>query len=235
MRPNDVKLGEGPLSGTIDVVEALGDETIVMPTHGYGTFRRFILGSITAKVLHDSDVVRAIGSSPDEPFSLIYATLISAINSAETDILITNAYFVPDPQLMDALKAAAARGVKVVLLLPSKTDSGLVFHAGRASYTELLEAGIRIYERKGALLHSKTALIDGVWATVGSTNLDWRSFLHNLEVNAVVLGGDFGRQLQALFARDLAESSEVTLDAWRARGLRLRLKEALSKAWEYWL
>lgn len=181
------------------------------------------------------DVVRAIGSSPDEPFSLIYATLISAINSAETDILITNAYFVPDPQLMDALKSAAARGVKVVLLLPSKTDSGLVFHAGRASYTELLEAGIRIYERKGALLHSKTALIDGVWATVGSTNLDWRSFLHNLEVNAVVLGGDFGRQLQALFARDLAESSEVTLEAWKARGIRLRLKEALSKAWEYWL
>lgn len=182
-----------------------------------------------------NDVVRAIGSSPDEPFSLIYATLISAINSAETDILITNAYFVPDPQLVEALKAAVARGVKVVLLLPSKTDSGLVFHAGRASYTELLEAGIRIYERRGALLHSKTALIDGVWATVGSTNLDWRSFLHNLEVNAVVLGGDFGGQLQGLFARDLKESTEITLDAWRGRGLRLRFKEALSKAWEYWL
>ena len=103
------------------------------------------------------------------------------------------------------------------------------------NYEELLRAGVKIHERQGVLLHSKTALVDGVWATVGSTNLDWRSFLHNLEVNAVVLGGDFGRQLQALFARDLAESSEVTLDAWRARGLRLRLKEALSKAWEYWL
>lgn len=181
------------------------------------------------------DVVRAIGSSPKDPYSLIYATLISAINSAESDILITNAYFVPDPQLMASLKAAAARGVKVTLILPGKTDSGLVFHAGRASYTELLEAGIRIHERKGALLHSKTALIDGVWSTIGSTNLDWRSFLHNLEVNAVILGPAFGQQLRTLFDRDLAESNEITLEAWRHRGIGPRVREALSKAWEYWL
>jgi cardiolipin synthase len=181
------------------------------------------------------DVVRAIGSSPKDPYSLIYATLISAIDSAESEILITNAYFVPDPQLMGALKAAVARGVKVSLVLPSKTDSGLVFHAGRASYTELLEAGVRLYERKGALLHSKTALIDGVWSTIGSTNLDWRSFLHNLEVNAVVLGPTFGRQLKVLFDRDLAESSEITLEAWNQRGLGPRVRETLSKAWEYWL
>lgn len=181
------------------------------------------------------DVVRAIGSSPKDPYSLIYATLISAIDSAESEVLITNAYFVPDPQLMAALKAAVARGVKVSLVLPSKTDSGLVFHAGRASYTELLEAGVRLYERKGALLHSKTALIDGVWSTIGSTNLDWRSFLHNLEVNAVILGPTFGRQLKVLFDRDLAESSEITLEAWKQRGIGPRVREALSKAWEYWL
>lgn len=182
-----------------------------------------------------NDVVRAIGSTPKEPYSLIYATLISAIDSAETDVLITNAYFVPDPQLMTSLKAAVARGVKVVLLLPSKTDSGLVFHAGRASYTELLEAGVRIFERKGALLHSKTALIDGVWSTIGSTNLDWRSFLHNQEINAVVLGADFGQQMRALFERDLGESSEITLEAWKRRGIGPRVREALSKMWEYWL
>ena len=181
------------------------------------------------------DVLRAIGSSPKDPYSLIYATLISAINSAESDILITTAYFVPDPQLMAALKSAVARGVRVTLILPSKSDSALVFHAGRASYTELLEAGVRIHERKDALLHAKTALIDGVWSTIGSTNFDWRSFLHNQEINAVVLGPAFGRQMRTLFDRDLAESTEITLDAWRHRGMGPRLKEALSKAWEYWL
>jgi cardiolipin synthase A/B len=134
------------------------------------------------------EVVRAIGSSPDEPFSLIYATLLSAISSAETSVHLTNAYFVPDPQLLEALEAAAGRGVEVKLILPSQTDSWLVFHAGRGYYERLLRAGVKIFERRGVILHSKTALIDGVWATVGSTNLDWRSFLHNHELNAVVLG-----------------------------------------------
>jgi cardiolipin synthase len=82
-------------------------------------------------------VVRAIASAPEEPFSLIYATFISAINGAATAILLTNAYFVPDPQLMDALIGAAARGVDVKMILPSATDSWLVFHAGRAHYDRL--------------------------------------------------------------------------------------------------
>jgi cardiolipin synthase A/B len=182
-----------------------------------------------------NEVVRAIGSAPDEPFSLIYATLISAIRSAETEVWIANAYFVPDPQLLEALKEAAARGVDVRLLLPSKTDFWLVLHAGRRSYDELLEAGVRIHERRDALLHSKTAVIDGVWSTVGSTNLDWRSFLHNQELNAVVLGQDFGAQMRAVFKRDLAQSEEVMLAEWRRRGVDARLKELLGRIWEYWL
>ena len=181
------------------------------------------------------DVVRALGSSPQEPFSLIYATLLSAIESAETSILLTNAYFAPDPQLLAALKAAVARGVAVHLILPSKTDSKLVFHAGRSHYDDLLGAGIRIYERRGRVLHSKTALIDGVWATVGSTNLDWRSFLHNYEINAVVLGHEFGQQLADMFASDRALSDEITLEQWRRRPLSPRLLEGFARLWEYWL
>jgi cardiolipin synthase len=126
-----------------------------------------------------TEVVRAIGSSPDEPYSLIYATLLSAIGSAVTSVYLTNAYFVPDPQLLAALTDAAVRGVDVRLILPSKTDSWLVFFAGRSFYDELLRSGVKIYERRDVLLHSKTAVIDGVWSTVGSTNLDWRSFLYN--------------------------------------------------------
>ena len=180
-------------------------------------------------------VVRAIGSSPDDAFSQIYATLLSAIGSAEISVQITNAYFAPDPQLLSALSDAAGRGVDVRLILPSQTDSWLVFHAGRGYYEPLLQAGVKIHERRGVVLHSKTALIDGVWATVGSTNLDWRSFLHNHEVNAVVLGPEFGGQVQRMFERDLAASDAVLLPAWRQRPWHLRLKEFFARLWEYWL
>jgi len=182
-----------------------------------------------------NQVVRAIASSPEDPFSLIYVTLLSAISNAEASVYITNAYFVPDPQLLSVLKAAASRGVDVRLILPSKTDSWLVFHAGRRYYGGLLKAGVKIYERRGVILHSKTALIDGVWATVGSTNLDWRSFLHNQEVNAVVLGPEFGAQLKAMFDKDLIESEEITRAKWRLRGLGSRVKELFARIWEYWL
>ena len=180
-------------------------------------------------------VVRAIGSSPDEPFSLIYATLLSAIGSAETSIRITNAYFVPDPQLLDALEAAAQRGVNVQLVLPGTSDAWLVFHAGRGHYARLLRAGVRIHERRGVILHAKTALVDGVWATVGSTNLDWRSFLHNRELDAVILGAGFGADLERMFEGDLAKSDEITLADWERRPLRQRLLEAFSDLWAYWL
>ncbi len=150
-------------------------------------------------------------------------------------MLLTNAYFAPDPQLRQALKDAVRRGVDVKLILPSRTDSALIFHAGRSYYEELLQAGIKIYERRDALLHAKTAVIDGVWSTIGSTNLDWRSFLHNQEVNAVVLGTDFAAQMKQVFEQDLAASDPVTLERWARRPLVQRIKEALARMWAYWL
>lgn len=181
------------------------------------------------------ELVRAIGSSPDDPYSLIYVTLISALRSAQSEIWLTNAYFVPDPQLLAALKEAVARGVDVRLVLPSSTDSWLVFHAGRTYYDELLQAGVRLYERRDVLLHVKTAVIDGVWSTVGSTNLDWRSFLHNQEVNVVVLGSGFGAKMRAAFRADLAQSREITLQTWQARPYKVRVQELFAHLWEYWL
>lgn len=178
------------------------------------------------------EVVRAISSSPDEPYTLMYATLISAIGSAETRVYLTNAYFVPDPQLLAALKDAAQRGVDVKIILPSYTDSWLVFHTGRSYYEELLSAGVKIYERRDALLHAKTVLIDGVWSTIGSTNLDWRSFLHNDEVNAVILGQEFGAQMQAMFEKDLASSNPITLEQWEQRSISERLKELIARLWQ---
>ena len=179
-----------------------------------------------------NDIVRAIGSTYDDPFSLIYLTLISAIGNAEKTVHLTNAYFVPDPQFLKSLTDAAGRGVDVKLILPSHSDSALVFHAGRSHYTGLLQGGVKLYEHVGALLHAKTAVIDGVWSTVGSTNLDWRSFLDNDEVNAVILGREFAQKMQAMFAQDLEASQAIDLAAWERRAFSLRLKEWMARLWE---
>jgi len=107
----------------------------------------------------------------------------------------------------------------------------MVFHAGRSHYSSLLEGGVKLYERSGALLHSKTAVIDGVWSTVGSTNLDWRSFLDNDEINAVILGREFAQQMQAMFAKDLEASQAIDAERWERRSLSLRLKEWMARVW----
>ena len=172
-------------------------------------------------------VVRAVASSPQEDGApdALYLALISAIESAETEVLITNAYFVPHPQLTEALIAAARRGVDVKIVLPGKTDNALVFHAGRAHYQPLLEAGVKIFERKERLLHTKSAVIDGVWSTVGSTNLDWRSLAYNDELNAIVMGPEFAGKMKAIFERDLANSEAITPEKWAKRPFMDRVKE----------
>lgn len=175
------------------------------------------------------EIVRAIGSTPDDPFSLIYLTLISAITNAEKQVYITNAYFVPDPQLVKALLDAATRGVDVRLVLPGQSDSDPAFYAGRSHYSQLLHGGVKIYERHSALLHVKTAVIDGVWSCLGSANLDWRSALDNDEINAVILGREFAQQMQAAYARDIAASDAIELAAWERRSLPLRLKEWVAR------
>jgi cardiolipin synthase len=181
------------------------------------------------------DIVRAIGSTPDDPFSLMYLTLVSAIGNAEKQVYLTNAYFVPDRQMLKSLVDAAARGVDVRLVLPAHSDSENTFHAGRSHYSTLLKAGVKIYERHGALLHSKTALVDGVWSSVGSSNMDWRSYLDNNEVNAVVLGREFAQKMQAAFAADLEASNAIDLEKWERRPLIFRLKEWVARMWGHLL
>ena len=181
-------------------------------------------------------VVRAIAGSPsDQEANAAYVTLISAIEASESEVLIVNPYFVPHPTLLAALKSAAQRGVDVKLILPSKTDSTLVYHAGRSYYAELLESGVKIYERQSRMLHSKSAVVDRVWTTVGSTNLDWRSLVYNDELNAVILGGDFAAQVIAVFTRDLRNSEQITPADWRARPFGDRVKETAARTWALWL
>ena len=176
-----------------------------------------------------------IASSPDDALNLTYVALLSAIDQAEKRVYLTMGYFIPDPQTIATLCAAARRGVDVKLLLPGFSDFALVFHAGRSHYSELLRSGVKIFERRDAMLHAKTAVIDGVWSSIGSTNMDWRSFLHNDEANAVVISDQFGQEMQRMFQRDLADSVPIDLAKWEARSPLQKIKERAARLWEYWL
>jgi cardiolipin synthase A/B len=132
---------------------------------------------------------------------------------------------------MKALLDAAARGVDVRLVLPSQSDSPPAYHAGHSYYTQLLQAGVKIYERRGSTLHVKTAIVDGVWSLVGSSNLDWRSALDNDEINAVILGREFGAQMQAAYVKDMQASDEIDLRSWERRPVLMRLKEMAARLW----
>lgn len=180
-------------------------------------------------------LVAVLGSKPGDAEPRIYRTLLTAIGGAKRSIHMTMSYFVPDPQTLDYLTAAARRGVDVQLVLQGKSDSTLVLRAGQSHYQQLLDAGVIIYERTDTLLHSKTAVIDGVWSTVGSSNLDWRSFLHNDEVSAIVLGADFGAEMEQLFAQDVARSQRITSETWAERGISRRFVESVGRLFEYWL
>lgn len=165
----------------------------------------------------------------------IYDAYMTAIRQARQRIWITQAYFAPTDELREALAAAVARGVDVRIIVPGFTDSGLIFHASRATYGELLDAGVTLFEFEDALLHAKTAVIDGIWSTVGSCNIDPRSFAHNNELNAVVVGRDFARSMEALFQRDLERTRRLDAATWKERPTSNRVKEFLSSLFSYWL
>ncbi|HTR44192.1 MAG TPA: phospholipase D-like domain-containing protein, partial [Thermodesulfovibrionales bacterium] len=133
------------------------------------------------------DLVMVVGSTPGEENRITFIMYVSAIAFAENSAHLTNAYFVPDAQMMEALTGAVERGVDVKIILPGMSDSSLAFYAGRYYYGDLLKAGVKLFERRKSMLHAKTAVIDGVWSTVGSTNLDFWSFASNDEVNAIIL------------------------------------------------
>jgi len=127
-----------------------------------------------------------------------------------------------------SLMESARRGVRVVLLLPGAIDNRIVRHASRAGFGELFESGIEIYEYQAGLLHAKTMVIDGGWVTIGSTNLDTRSFALNEEVNLVVYSYDVAVRLEKVFADDFGDARRIDPETWRERGAVDRLLEALS-------
>ena len=173
--------------------------------------------------------VQAIDGAPVDGHPVIYETLLAGIALARHSVHLTTGFFAPTPEMDTALQDAARRGVDVSIIVPAISDSNAAREAGRSHYTDLLEAGVRIYERKGAVLHAKTAVIDGLWSAVGSSNLDWRSTTLNNEIDAVVLGRAFAGQMEAMFTGDIAASGEVTPEAWAKRGLGERVSETWAR------
>ena len=180
-------------------------------------------------------LLQIVASTPKDDVNQIYASLLSVITYAQKSIDITMAYYVPDEAFEKAIADAARRGVVVRMIVPSYSDFSGVFYAGRAHYDELLENGVRLYELESAFLHSKTIVVDGVWSVIGSTNFDWRSFVHNYEISVCVIDQGFARQMNDAFANDLADSREITLASWNKRGFAERFKELMWLPLQYWL
>lgn len=180
-------------------------------------------------------LVRVVGSTPGETNRIPFIVYVSAISFAEHSIHMTNSYFIPDDQIVKALTDAARRGVDVKIILPGISDSQLVLYAQRYHYSELLKSGVKLYEHGTSLLHAKTAVIDKVWSTVGSTNMDFLSLLNNDEVNAVILNKEFADEMEKMFARDLANSRQIQWDDWKKRPLLSRARDWFVNLFVLWL
>jgi cardiolipin synthase A/B len=149
----------------------------------------------------------------------MFESYFSAITTAKESIYITNAYFIPDRKIHHELVKAAERGVDVRLILPGKSDVQIVKYASRYLFKYYLRHGIRVFEYQKSILHAKTAVIDGVWSTIGSSNLDRQSLYTNLELNVTVLDDSFGRQMQRVFCKDIDQSREITREQLSRRSI----------------
>lgn len=179
--------------------------------------------------------MRVVRGDPERTTSEMYRELLGALAGARQRAWLTFGYFVPDPDTKQALIEAARRGVDVRLVLPGFSDFWVPVYAGRSHYEELLDAGVRVYEWHEALMHAKTAVIDSVWSSVGSTNLDWRSLVHNYEADVIVHDAAFARELERRFELDMQAAVAIDAEAFRKRPPGRRLKEWLARQWEYLL
>lgn len=181
---------------------------------------------------HRVGVVASDAGTRRDPY---YSALLGAIDTARHRVQLTTAYLVPPRRLMRKLIEAAQRGVQVELLLPGVSDSWAALHAGRSHYGRLLQAGVHIHERHDTQLHAKACVIDGVWASIGSSNIDWRSLLHNAEANLVVLDEEFAARVEQVFRCDVALARTIDLATWEQRSAWHRVRESVARRFEFFL
>jgi cardiolipin synthase A/B len=165
-------------------------------------------GKVYAQIVKSSPLGGSFGS---------YLLFLLSITSAQKSIHIANPYFFPDDKIEEALINAVKRGVKVVVLTPAKGDHAATSSASQGGLGPYLLGGVEIYEYQPALMHTKAMVVDGVWATVGSANLDYRSLAINEEINLVVYDAAFAGQLEKSFQEDLKHAKKLTYEAWNSR------------------
>ena len=173
--------------------------------------------------------VQIVTSGPTQQWEQIKNTYIKMIYAAKESVLIQTPYFIPDESYITALQNAALSGVNVTMMLPGKPDHKLVYWASWSYLNELLEAGVNCYLYEKGFLHAKTIVVDGKVASVGTANVDLRSFQLNFEVNAVLYDTATATKLQVVFLRDLENCRRLTMDEYRRRPIRIRFLESCAR------
>lgn len=181
------------------------------------------------KKVKQNCLLQITASGADSDWESIMQAYFSAITSAKRNVYISSPYFMPNTSILMALKTVAMSGVDVRVLIPEKSDSIMTFWGTLSYLEELLEAGVRIYFYKGGFNHSKIMMVDGIMATVGTANMDVRSFEQNFEVNAIVYDEKITLELRERFLKDLEQSEEVLLTSWVARSKSQKLKESMAR------
>ena len=173
--------------------------------------------------------VQLISGGPDNELSVIKNIFFSMITSARKSVWIATPYFIPDEDIFSAIKIAALSGIDVRILVPQRPDKRIVFHASRSYFPELLEAGVKIYEYKKGFMHSKLIIVDDELASIGTSNMDMRSFHLNFEVNAFLYRTRSTQKLVDEYLKDLQESIQIESITFNKRHLGLRLLESTSR------
>ena len=151
------------------------------------------------------------------------------IMSAKKSIYLQSPYFIPDQSYINALKMAANSGVEVNLMIPCKPDHPFVYWATFSNAADLLDSGVNIYTYQNGFIHSKILMIDDEISSIGSANMDFRSFELNFEVNAFIYDEDIAKQLRQAFEKDIEQSKLLTKEEYNKRPLSIKFKEGLAK------
>lgn len=173
--------------------------------------------------------VQLIAGGPDNEWSVIKNIFFSMITSAKESVWIASPYFIPDEDIFSAIKIAALSGIDVRILVPNKPDKRIVFHASRSYFPELLEFGVKIYEYEKGFMHSKIIIVDHELASIGTSNMDMRSFHLNFEVNAFLYQTKSTEKLVTEYLNDLKDSKELIKEDFGKRHFGLRLLESTSR------
>lgn len=173
--------------------------------------------------------VQIVSSGPDSDWEQIKYGYIKMILSAKEYIYMQTPYFIPDESLMDALRVAALSGVKVKIMIPNKPDHPFVYWATLSHIGDMLEAGAEVYIYQNGFMHAKTIVVDGKVASVGTANIDVRSFRLNFEVNAFLYDAGIAQQLVDIFLQDIKLSTQMTRKLYQKRSLGIRFKESISR------